>query len=296
MPVKRFLSYLQYEKRYSSNTLSAYENDLSQFFKYLQDTYQTSEVKEVTHFFIRSWVVSLIDSKISPRSVNRKITALKSFFRFLMREKLIELNPMIKIQSPKTGKKLPAFVDEKKMSDLFSIIQFEEGFTGLRDRTIMELFYGTGMRLSELVNLEMKSINFSNQTIKVLGKRNKERIIPFDLRLKKSIEAYLLLKAAEGHTAPQLFVNKNDRALSANAITKIVKGVLSQVTSSSKRSPHVLRHSFATHLLQGGCDVRRIQTLLGHTHINTTMVYAHIVDGQQLAVISPLDRHSRMGT
>src|SRR5688572_2363095 len=178
MPVKRFLSYLQYEKRYSSNTLSAYENDLSQFFKYLQDTYQTSEVKEVTHFFIRSWVVSLIDSKISPRSVNRKITALKSFFRFLMREKLIELNPMIKIQSPKTGKKLPAFVDEKKMSDLFSIIQFEEGFTGLRDRTIMELFYGTGMRLSELVNLEMKSINFSNQTIKVLGKRNKERILP----------------------------------------------------------------------------------------------------------------------
>ena len=279
MPVKRFLSYLQFEKRYSPNTLSAYENDLSQFFEYLQVTYQTTEVKEVTHFFIRSWVVSMIDAKISPRSVNRKITALKSFFRFLMREKLVELNPMIKIQSPKTGKKLPAFVDEKKMSDLFSIIQFEEGFTGKRDRTIMEIFYGTGMRLSELVNLEVKNVNFGNQTVKVLGKRNKERILPISnsltISLKEFMDARKSFLTEKGCDTNMLFTDNKCNKIYTKLVYRIVKKYLGEVTTGDKKHPHVLRHTFATHMLNNGAEINAVKELLGHSSLAATQVYTH---------------------
>lgn len=279
MPVKRFLSYLQYEKRYSPNTLSAYENDLSQFFEYLQVTYQTTEPKEITHFFIRSWVVSLIDSKISPRSVNRKITALKSFFRFLMREKQVELNPMVKIQSPKTGKKLPAFVDEKKMSDLFSVIQFEEGYQGLRDRTILELFYGTGMRLSELVNLEIRNVNFSNQTIKVLGKRNKERILPISNSLTAALKEFMEVRksfiAEKGNDTTMLFTDNKCNKIYTKLVYRIVKKYLGEVTTGDKKHPHVLRHTFATHMLNNGAEINAVKELLGHSSLAATQVYTH---------------------
>ena len=155
MPSKRFLSHLQYEKRFSAHTLKAYESDLSQFFDYLMLEYKTTEVASINHFYIRSWIVSMMEAGVSSRSVNRKITTLKTFFRFLLREKLVELNPMVRIQSPKVGKRLPAFIDEKKMTTLFADIEFEEGFNGNRDRTILELFYGTGMRLSELIGLNV---------------------------------------------------------------------------------------------------------------------------------------------
>jgi len=279
MPVKRFLSHLQYEKRYSPNTLIAYETDLTQFFDYILKEYQSIDPKDITHFYIRSWIVSLIDAKITPRSVNRKITALKSFFRFLLREKVLELNPMVKVQSPKTGKKLPAFIDEKKMEDLFSEITFEEGFAGVRDRTILELFYGTGMRLTELVNLKTGDISFSNQTIKVLGKRNKERILPISVSLSTALKNYIVARElfVSGNTSKELtlFVDNRCNKIYTKFVYRLVKKYLGMVTTGDKKHPHVLRHTFATHLLNNGAEISAVKELLGHSSLAATQVYTH---------------------
>jgi integrase/recombinase XerC len=279
MPVKRFLSHLQYEKRYSPNTLTAYEIDLTQFFEYTVKEYQTADPKDLTHFYIRSWIVSLIDAKITPRSVNRKITALKSFFRFLLREKVLDQNPMVKVQSPKTGKKLPAFIDEKKMEDLFSEIQFEEGFPGLRDKTILELFYGTGMRLTELVNLKISDISFGNQTIKVLGKRNKERILPISVSLSSALRQYIPERESfvAGKTDKDLtlFVDNRCNKIYTKFVYRLVKKYLGMVTTGDKKHPHVLRHTFATHLLNNGAEISAVKELLGHSSLAATQVYTH---------------------
>ena len=279
MPVKRFLSHLQYEKRYSPNTLIAYEIDLTQFFEYTVKEYQTADPKDLTHFYIRSWIVSLIDAKITPRTVNRKITALKSFFRFLLREKALDQNPMVKVQSPKTGKKLPAFIDEKKMENLFSEIQFEEGFPGLRDKTILELFYGTGMRLTELVNLKISDISFGNQTIKVLGKRNKERILPISVSLSSALRQYIIARetfvAGKTDKDLTLFVDNRCNKIYTKFVYRLVKKYLGMVTTGDKKHPHVLRHTFATHLLNNGAEISAVKELLGHSSLAATQVYTH---------------------
>ena len=279
MPVKRFLSHLQYEKRYSPNTLIAYEIDLTQFFEYTVKEYQTADPKDLTHFYIRSWIVSLIDAKITPRTVNRKITALKSFFRFLLREKALDQNPMVKVQSPKTGKKLPAFIDEKKMEILFSEIQFEEGFPGLRDKTILELFYGTGMRLTELVNLKISDISFGNQTIKVLGKRNKERILPISVSLSSALRQYISERetfvTVNTDQDLTLFVDNRCNKIYTKFVYRLVKKYLGMVTTGDKKHPHVLRHTFATHLLNNGAEISAVKELLGHSSLAATQVYTH---------------------
>jgi integrase/recombinase XerC len=279
MPVKRFLSHLQYERRYSSNTLIAYENDLTQFFDYLKKEYQTDNIQDITHFYIRSWIVGLIDAKITPRSVNRKITALKSFFRFLMREKLLSQNPMIKVQSPKVGKKLPVFIDESKMENLFTEIKFEGGFQGVRDKTILELFYGTGMRLTELVNLEVKAIDFGNQSIKVLGKRNKERILPLSNSLIASLRTYLnereLFLNEKSGSGLTLFVDNRCNKIYTKFVYRLVKKYLGMVTTGDKKHPHILRHTFATHLLNHGAEINAVKELLGHSSLAATEVYTH---------------------
>src|ERR1035438_668825 len=186
-----FLKYLQYEKRCSPHTVIAYGNDLKQFYEYLEETYEITDIKDVNHSFIRSWIISLMEKAITPRSINRKITTLKTYYKFLLRERVLTQNPMLKIQSPKTSKRLPVFVDKANMDQLLDHIEFGEDYIGRRDKFIIELFYVTGMRLAELVNLKVESLDLYNNSLKVLGKRNKERIIPFSHTMKDIILKYI---------------------------------------------------------------------------------------------------------
>ena len=281
MPVRRYLSHLQYEKRYSAHTLKAYENDLGGFSEFMVAEYgaDAADITTATHFQIRSWIVKLIESGIAPRSVNRKITALKSFFRFLLREKQISQNPMVKIQSPKTGKKLPAFIDEQKMENLFSNIEFEDGFAGIRDRAILELFYGTGMRLSELTGIKLPDLNLSQQTVKVLGKRSKERIIPLSNSLTNTLRSYLESRrshlAEKGQDAVHLFFDSKCNMLYGKFVYRVTRKYLGMVTTGDKRNPHILRHTFATHMLNNGAEINAVKEILGHSSLAATQVYTH---------------------
>lgn len=268
-----FIQYLQFEKRFSPHTGIAYQTDLSQFFQYLQTTYEIKNLLEINHTLIRSWIVSLMDQKVSPRSVNRKITTLKTFYKFLLREQLVTENPMLKIQSPKTSKRLPVFVEKEKMDVLLDNIEFGNDAEGIRNKLIIELFYATGMRLTELVNLKQKDVDLYAGQLKVLGKRNKERIIPFSNELKRSIENYRATTGA--NTSDYLFEGKSGKKISQKLVYTIVKKYLSLVTTIDKKSPHVLRHTFATHMLNNGADLNAIKELLGHANLSATQVYTH---------------------
>lgn len=268
-----FLEYLQYEKRFSNHTILAYSNDLEQFSTYLQTTYDVVDVKDISHLQIRSWIVSMMDEKISPRSVNRKITALKSFYRFLLRQQVVKENPMLKAQSPKNSKRLPVFVEKDNMNTLLETIEFGNDFDGQRNKLIIEFLYATGVRLSEMINLKKAHINLSGAQLKVLGKRNKERIIPFNMELKVQLEAYL--KLDEVKSSDYVFVTKNGKKLYEKFVYRVVNKYLSEVTSIQKKSPHVLRHTFATHMLNNGADLNAIKELLGHANLSATQVYTH---------------------
>ena len=270
MHKEKFLHYLLHEKRYSQHTIKSYETDLQQFFLFLADEFQVLSAKKVTFQLVRSWIATLLNNNISSRSVNRKITTLKTYFRFLINEDVISISPMQKIIGPKTPKKLAVFVEEIKMEELFSKVEFGEGDVAERDRLILELFYFTGIRLSELVNLKKLDIDFSNSTIRVLGKRNKERLIP--------ITPYILDKiktANKSNKSVFLFVSKKGTQISAKQVYRLVKKYLGMVTSLDKKSPHILRHTFATHMLNNGADINAVKELLGHTSLSATEVYTH---------------------
>jgi len=282
----KFIDYIQYEKRYSPHTVSAYRNDLDQFYSFLKLQYDVTDIRDVTHPMIRSWLVLLMENKISPRSVNRKLTTLKSFYKFLLREGRVSVNPMRKIISPKTSKKLPSFVEREKMEMLFERINFGEGFPALRDRLILEILYATGMRLSELIHLKETDIDFHQSTLKVLGKRNKERLIPFSNKFADLLNNYLLGKKSFFETAvfskppakpDEFWLLVTDKGLKAypRFIYRIVTKYLSQVTTLQKISPHVLRHTFATHLLNNGAELNAVKELLGHANLSATQVYTH---------------------
>ena len=268
-----FLEYLQYEKRFSQHTLLAYASDLAQFNQYLQETYEIKTVQEITHTVIRSWIVSMMEEKISPRSVNRKITTLKTFYKFLLRQHVVTENPMLKIQSPKTSRRLPVFVEKDNMTELLDRIEFGNDFEGTRNKLIIELFYATGIRLSELINLKQVNVHTNDGQLKVMGKRNKERIVPFNDALKGLIEGYLT--HPEVQASEYLFVTKEGKKLYEKFVYRIVNKYLSQVTSINKKSPHVLRHTFATHMLNNGADLNAIKELLGHANLSATQVYTH---------------------
>ena len=272
---ERFLAYIQYEKRYSLHTVIAYQTDLDQFFKYLQLQYCITDIREVNHPMIRSWLVYLMEHQIGTRSVNRKLTTLKSFYKFLLREGVLDENPMRKITPPKTSKRLPVFVEKEKMEMLFDQIDFGEGYPGIRNKLILEMFYSTGMRLTELVNLKETDVDFHHDTIKVLGKRNKERLIPFSKKFESLLKSYIEIKKQYFGNADDLFLTDKGHGIYSKMVYRTVIRYLGEVTTMGKRSPHVLRHTFATHLLNNGAELNAVKELLGHANLSATQVYTH---------------------
>jgi integrase/recombinase XerC len=272
--IEDFIHYVQFEKRYSAHTVLAYSADLKQFSDFC-NTFQIIDPKQVTDKIIRSWMVELMESKISARSVNRKLSTLKTFYKHLLKEGKIDSSPLTIIVAPKIKKRLPVFIEESKMDTLLEDIDFDDGFKGIRNKMIIETFYFTGIRLTELINLEEKDIDTYNQSIKVLGKRNKERIVPLTNDFCKRLKEYIIVKNIELPDESVLFPRENGTKLYNKAVYKVVNNYLSLISSVEKKSPHVLRHTFATHMLNNGADLNAIKELLGHSNLSATQVYTH---------------------
>jgi integrase/recombinase XerC len=275
--IRPFLDSLKFEKRYSIHTIRSYQDDLIQFFDYLQQQFSHTEISAISSSFVRSWLASLKDSGLSAKSISRKLSTLKSFFKYQMRMGVMETTPVANINAPKIAKRLPSYIEQKEIKILLNDVDFPETWNGKTDKLIVNIFYNTGMRLSELVNLKEKHIDCYNKTVKVLGKGNKERIIPVSLELIKKIQTYREDKLREITNADQqyLFINKMGRKLYSKYVYLAVNKYLKQVTTINKKSPHVLRHTFATHLMNNGADMNSVKELLGHSSLAATQVYTH---------------------
>ena len=270
-----FIEHLRYEKRYSKHSLIAYEGDLRQWATFLKEQYEVVQLSEVNSSMIRSWLVARMEEGLEARSINRKITALKSFYKYAIRSNWVTVNPMGKISSPKVAKRLPVYVEAEKLDLLLDHAIFEDSFNGRRDHLILELFYGTGMRLSELLGLAVEDVNLRSLQLKVTGKRNKQRIIPIFPSLAVQIEKYLLERNAIQTSHSTLLVMEDGKALYPVLVYRVVNKHLSLVSTQQKRSPHVLRHSFATEMLNKGADLNAIKEILGHANLSATQVYTH---------------------
>lgn len=269
--LQSFLNYLEFEKRSSKHTISSYSLDLQGFLSFID----TIKINECTDKDIRNWIVYLSEQDLSPRTINRKITAVRSFFSFLQRIYAISYNPVQKIRSLKTKKRLPFFVEKKSMNTLLDSIDFGEGFIAMRDKLIIELLYATGMRRSELLNLHVFSIDFAMKTIKIYGKRNKERIVPVLSETMQHVADYIeeRNKIADEHSF--LLITEKGKPAYENLVYRVVKKYIAQISTIEKKSPHVLRHTFATHLLNEGADLNDIKELLGHASLSATQIYTH---------------------
>jgi len=272
--IEAFLESLQFEKRSSANTVTSYKTDLDQFRKYLLFQYEVDKPETAQPQMLRSWIVSLMEEGLNPVSVNRKIASLRSFYGYLRRKRLILSDPTKQLSALKTSKKLPAFVEEKSMEMLFDTVGFSDDFQGLRDQVIMELLYGSGIRLSELVSLETSDLDLYGKTIRVFGKRAKERMIPISPSLTLLLTKYITQRAPE-ETTKILILTDNGKPAYPVFIQRTVKKHLSGVTTLVQKSPHVLRHTYATHLLNRGADLNAIKELLGHSSLAATQIYTH---------------------
>ena len=273
--LEAFLNHLKYEKRYSQHTLISYRNDLEQFFAYLASQFDSPAVDKITAMFVRSWLAEMKEDEISSKTINRKISSLKSFFKYEMKLGHLTQTPMTTVMAPKVSKRLPVFVEQQDMATLFDHVAFPEGWKGRTERLVLLLFYNTGMRLSELIHLKESQVDPSNTQIKVLGKGNKERILPISPELMLDIRHYLADKPVRLEGVDMVFVNEKGKPLQPRSVYAFVKQYLTLVTTVQKKSPHILRHSFATHLMNNGADLNAVKELLGHSSLAATQVYTH---------------------
>ena len=267
----KFISFIKSEKRLSQYTVTSYNSDLNQFFLFLNNFDGISTEKEITFKIIRLWISFLVESGLSSRSVNRKISTIKSYFKFLEISEEIILNPTLKIISPKISKKLPVIVEKVNLDLLLDKENFKNSFIGKRDKLIIEVFYLTGIRLSELIGIRIKDFNFESLTLKIFGKRNKERLVPLSFNIVNDIQKFI----NKYNLNSLLFTNENQEKLYPKKVYRIVNYYIGKVSSVNKKSPHVLRHSFATHMLNNGADINAIKEILGHSNLSATQIYTH---------------------
>jgi integrase/recombinase XerC len=277
MTEERFLDYLRFERRYSVHTLTAYTADLSAFRSFLATVYEVETTESCSTQMIRSWMVSMLEEGISPRSINRKVITLRTFFRWCMREQLVKISPVEGIVAMKTGSRLPEYVDEGAMAKLFDQVFMADDQDGLRDRMILDLLYQTGIRLSELVGIKRGQISEGIRQIKILGKRNKERIIPVGRQLSEDLNRFVAMRDEKYGSDPKvsLFLTSGGKPIYPKFVYRLVQQSLAEVTTLTRRSPHVIRHSFATAMLNGGADINAVKELLGHSSLASTQVYTH---------------------
>jgi len=272
-----FLQYLLVEKRYSSHTILSYKNDLDQFSVFLVNLGHSGSYSDVTSLEVRAWIVSMMENGLSAVTVHRKISCLRIFFRYLRKEGYVQHNPMDRIVLPKRSRKLPVFVAEESLDNLLDKFEFGDDFRGIRNRTIIEMLYMTGMRRAELIGLKNSDIDFDSSVLKVTGKRNKQRIIPVLESFKPRLTEYTTLRDQKFHSGNDdwFFITDAGNKLYDKYVYNTVKGYLAMVTTIEKKSPHVLRHTFATHMLNHGADLNSIKELLGHANLSATQIYTH---------------------
>lgn len=273
--IAKFLDYLSYQKRYSNNTIIAYRNDLNSFADYLEVFFETNDAGVVSRRMISSFIADLAESGISSRSINRKLSSIQSFYGFLLKEGPLEVNPAKSVQRPKTSSHLPSVMRSEQVEQLFEPNRFAANFEGRRNLALLSVFYACGLRRDELINLKVLDIDFHQSQLKVLGKRNKERIIPIAPELIKILRSYIDERGQVNSSEPFLFLTGKAQKMYPSLVYEIVKNYLSKVTTMEKRSPHVLRHTFATHLLNEGANLQSIKDLLGHASLATTQIYTH---------------------
>ena len=275
MSLKSFFDFLEIEKKYSFNTIEAYRNDLNVFSRFLNDEFDVNNINNTNYSYVRSWIVDLVNKGISNRSINRKITSLNSYFKFILKIGLINENPLTNHKALKTQKKIQLPFSENEMFNVLDLENFEDNFTGARDRLIIDLFYTTGIRRIELIQLIISDVNINNKHIKVLGKRNKERIIPLIDSTIDILNKYLLYREELKSENTFLFITNKGKQVYEKLIYRIINKYFDTISTKVKKSPHIIRHSFATHLLNNGADLNSVKDLLGHSSLAATQVYTN---------------------
>ncbi len=274
--LNEFINYIKYEKRLSKHTVSSYRIDLLQFKKYLEDNLQLNNITKVTSKEIRGWIIHIIKNGLSEKSANRKMSSIKSFYKYLSRINILKSNPSKIIKPLKAKKSIPKFIEEKNIITFLDNYEFKNTFEDIRDKLLLEILYCTGIRLSELINLKYEDINLSDYTMKVIGKGNKSRIIPFPKSLNKIIKEYLSIKSITLESSKTLICTNSGKTSYPMMIYRIVTKYIKLMSNLDKNSPHVLRHTYATHLLNKGADLNSIKEMLGHKNLSTTQIYTHV--------------------